>query len=72
MTDSEHRDQRNASKPCIVADCTGTMQFHDRREVAHGPHTLEWPWHATWVCTHDSTHVHVISHAEYREIIARR
>lgn len=38
------------TRPCTVAGCKGTMYFHDRRESADAPHTLEWPWYATWVC----------------------
>jgi hypothetical protein len=53
-----------ASKPCIVSACSGTMQFHERRDVADAPHTLEWRWYASWQCSEDSTHVQLVTHAE--------
>jgi len=56
------------SKPCIVQGCSGTMHFHKRRDVAHAPHTLEWPWYANWRCSQDSTHVQLVTHAEEPEI----
>jgi hypothetical protein len=48
-----------ASKPCNVANCTGTMYFHEALEVAPGQHTLEWPWYSTWQCDQDPAHVDV-------------
>jgi hypothetical protein len=52
-----------ASKPCIVQGCCGAMHFHERRDVADGEHTLEWPWYASWQCSHDSTHVQLVTDA---------
>jgi len=51
------------SKPCVVPGCAGTMHFHERLEVAKAPHTLEWPWYASWQCTKDSAHIELISGA---------
>jgi hypothetical protein len=52
------------TRPCTVAGCNGTMYFHDRREAADAPHTLEWPWYATWVCAENPTHVQLLTDAE--------
>ena len=51
--------------------CDGTMYFHDRREPAYAPHTLEWRWYATWVCAENSAHFELITDAEYRELRER-
>jgi len=53
-----------ASKPCIVRGCSGTMLFHERRDVADAPHTLEWPWYASWRCSQDSTHAQFVTAEE--------
>jgi hypothetical protein len=55
------------TRPCPVAGCKGTMYFHDRREPADAPHTLEWPWYATWVCAENPAHFQLVTDAEYRE-----
>ena len=55
------------TKPCTVADCEGTMHFHDRRETAAAAHTLEWPWYPTWVCAENSAHFELLTDAEYLE-----
>jgi hypothetical protein len=70
--DVDRRDQVVPSKPCVVSGCTGTMHFNERLTVADAPHTLEWPWHASWRCTEDSAHFQLLSRAEEREIIGRR
>ena len=59
----------NQSKRCVVPECTGTMRFHKPLKVAHGAHTLEWPWLASWQCTEDLAHVQLISRAELHEIL---
>ena len=56
------------AKPCTVADCKGTMHFHDRRETAGAVHTLEWPWYPTWVCAENSAHCELLTDAEHLEI----
>src|SRR5215471_9827161 len=62
---SARRDRTvQVRKLCIVPGCSGTMTFHERSDEAHGPHTLEWPWYASWVCERDSTHFQVIGPAE--------
>jgi hypothetical protein len=43
------------------------MYFHDRREPADAPHTLEWPWYASWVCVENPAHFQLVTDAEYRE-----
>jgi hypothetical protein len=55
-------------KPCVAPGCSGTMYFQERLAVAQAPHTLEWPWHATWVCAENSAHFQIISESERREI----
>ena len=47
------------TKPCTVGGCGGAMRFHPRQQVAPAPHTLEWPWQATWVCDNNSAHFEV-------------
>jgi len=55
------------TKPCAAADCKGTMLFHDRREAADAPHTLEWPWYPTWVCGENPAHFELVTEREYLE-----
>jgi hypothetical protein len=69
IPDVERRADVIRSKPCVVAGCTGTMQFHKPLEVAPGAHTLEWRWWPSWRCMQDPAHVQTISPAEAREII---
>jgi hypothetical protein len=64
----DEREKPVASKPCFVPACSGTMYFHERRDVADAPHTLEWPWYASWRCSQDSTHVQLVTHSEEPEI----
>ena len=52
------------SKPCTVAGCEGMMRFHPRQPEASAPHTLEWPWRATWVCDKDTAHFEVATDDE--------
>ena len=65
-------DYEHPAKACTVAGCNGTMFFHDRMTTAGAPHTLELPWHATWVCAQDERHFEVILEAEYRQIAPSR
>ena len=55
------RDNRLNREPparnCTVVGCGGRMRFHPSRSEAPGPHTLEWPWHATWVCETSPAHI---------------
>lgn len=60
-----------ASKPCVVPGCSGTMLFHERQEAADAPHTLEWPWYASWRCAKDPTHYQLIRGPEERELRAK-
>jgi len=55
------------TRACTVTGCKGTMYFHDRREPADGPNTLEWPWYATWVCAENPALFQLVTDAEYRE-----
>ena len=55
------------TRPCTVASCKGTMIFHDRPEEAPAPHTLEWPWYATWVCAENPALFQLVTDAEYRD-----
>jgi hypothetical protein len=71
---SSHRDslQRTApSKSCTVSGCGGIMTFHPRQAVSAAPHTLEWPWQATWVCQANAAHIEVASPAEERALSGR-
>jgi hypothetical protein len=68
MEPVEPRSKFTVSKPCNAAGCGGKMFFHERMEVADAPHTLEWPWYASWRCDQDSRHVELISHEEERDI----
>ena len=64
-------DDEPPVKSCTVAGCNGTMFFHDRMSAATGP-PLEWPWHATWACVQDESHIEIIPEAEYRRIAPSR
>ena len=57
-----------APKPCVVPGCDGTMHFQKALERADAPHTLEWPWQASWRCDEDPTHVVLVNPDEQREI----
>ena len=57
-----------ASKPCVVDGCNGTMFFHERLNAPDAPHTLEFPWYASWRCGKDSTHWQLISRDEEDEL----
>ena len=59
------------AKPCVVTGCDGTMYLHDRMTDAEAPHTLAFPWHATWVCAQDASHFEVIPETEYRQIASK-
>ena len=65
-------ERPSLSKHCTVAGCDGTMHFHDQRVEAPAPHTLEWSWHATWVCARDSTHFEVVPNGDFRQIVRER
>ena len=64
----DHRDKTVLRRPCVVVGCNGIMSLHEPLEVADAPHTLEWRWHATWVCEQNSAHIQVITDSEYSEI----
>ena len=51
-------------KHCSAPGCGGPMKFHPRQREADAPHTLEWPWHATWVCEKDASHFQVATSRE--------
>ena len=59
------------SKNCTVSGCGGTMRFHPRQEEAAGLHTLEWPWHATWVCQANPAHIEIATPAEEKAFAER-
>jgi len=54
------------ARNCAVPGCGGRMTFHPRQLEAAGPHTLEWPWHATWVCETSPAHIEFATPAEER------
>jgi len=69
-----HRDSLQGREPvkiCTFSGCVGTMRFHPRQEEAGGPHTLEWPWHATWVCRVNPAHVEIATPAEEKALSGR-
>ena len=47
------------------------MRFNPRQEEAAGEHTLEWPWHATWVCQANPAHIEVVTPAEEKALSGR-
>ena len=51
---SDRYGEDDHTKPCTFGGCGGTMHFKPRLREADAPHTLEWPWHATWVCQVES------------------
>jgi hypothetical protein len=65
-------DRPNLTKHCTVVGCDGTMHFHARLAEAPAHHTLEWPWHASWICARNSAHFEVISDDEYRQVLRKR
>ena len=64
----DDRAHLQRQKPCAVSGCGGTMQLRDARREAEAPHTLEWPWLATWVCDRDRAHDEVVAEPEYRNL----
>jgi hypothetical protein len=71
-TPSDRGNDAVPSKPCVVTGCDGMMYFHPRLEVASAPHTLEWPWRASWRCSQDPTHVQLIDATDEHVIRSRR
>jgi hypothetical protein len=59
------------SKSCTVSGCGGTMACHHRQKEASAPHTLEWPWRATWVCQVNPAHIEVVTPAEEKALSGR-
>jgi len=59
------------SKTCTVAGCVGLMRFHPRQTEASAPHTLEWPWRATWVCQANPAHIEIATPAEEKALSGR-
>jgi hypothetical protein len=57
-------NQLRCEKPCPVAGCGGTMQFREAMRAAPVPHTLEWPWLASWVCDRDEAHYELVHGAK--------
>ena len=55
---------REPVRICTFSGCGGTMRFHPRQQEAAGQHTLEWPWHATWVCDANPAHMELATPAE--------
>ena len=47
------------------------MRFTARQKEAAGPHTLEWPWRATWVCQANPAHIEVATPAEEKALAGR-
>jgi hypothetical protein len=66
--DRDQRDRIVLRQVCVVAGCNGIMSLHEPLIKADAPHTLEWPWYATWVCEQNSAHIQVITNSEYAEI----
>jgi hypothetical protein len=50
------------------------MYFHAALVAAPAPHTLEWPWRATWVCAENSAHWQIAEDSELRQLrrVAKR
>jgi hypothetical protein len=44
------------------------MHFKPRLKEAGAPHTLEWPWQATWLCRENAAHCEVATAADQREV----
>ena len=61
-------NQLRTEKPCPVAGCGGTMHFREARRQALVPHTLEWPWLASWVCDRNEAHYELVPQREYRKM----
>ena len=73
-TDPTYRDilyGEPSSKACAFPGCDGTMRFNAAREEASAPHTLEWPWYATWVCGKNPAHIQIASAAEESRLAGR-
>ena len=64
----DNRDKIALRRLCVVAGCNGTMLLHEPPNEANAPHTLEWPWYATWVCEQNSAHIQVITATQYAEL----
>ena len=71
---SDRGDHHNdkPTKACTFAGCGGTMHFNAALDAVPAPHTLEWPWRATWVCGSDPAHIAVATMAEQLTGGARR
>ena len=61
-------DKVALKKTCSVGGCDGIMYFRDAMRTANAQHTLEWPWHHTWVCSRDSAHFEIVGARQYQEI----
>jgi hypothetical protein len=60
------------SKPCPFDGCGGTMTLRPGLKEAATPHTLEWPWRATWVCGTNASHFEIATPADERRATKRR
>jgi hypothetical protein len=65
-------DGNEPTKPCTFGGCAGTMRFNPRLKEAGAPHTLEWPWHPTWVCGDNAAHFEIGTAEDEREAARRR
>ena len=59
------------AKPCTVLGCGGTMRFKPALNEVGAPHTLEWPWRATWVCEANPAHIEIATPAEEKALSGR-
>ena len=74
MMSSSHRDglQRAApSKDLHRFWLRRNDEIQPSSKEAAGSHTLEWPWHATWVCQANPAHIEVATPAEEKALAGR-
>ena len=67
----DHDGGNGLTKPCTFDGCGATMHFKPRLKEAGAPHTLEWPWQATWLCRENAAHFEVAPAADEREAARR-
>jgi hypothetical protein len=48
------------------------MRFMPALNEAGAPHTLEWPWRATWVCRKNPAHFEIATAADEKKGNERR
>ena len=61
---------REPVKICTSPGCVGMMRFHPCQRVSAEAHTLEWFWHATWVCEANPAHIEIATSLEEKVLAA--